>query len=79
MPCTPAKARKLLRDGRARVIKRCPFTIQLLWTREGHVQEVALGIDKGSRISMRPLGIWLDFRRCLAMKRLHYGKLVMGG
>ena len=51
MPCTPAKARKLLRDGRARVVKRCPFTIQLMWTCEGHVQEVVLGIDKGSHIT----------------------------
>ena len=47
-PCSPAKARKLLRDGRARVLERCPFTIQLLWTCEGHVQDVVLGIDKGS-------------------------------
>jgi hypothetical protein len=30
MPCTPAKARKLLKAGRARVIGRCPFTIQLV-------------------------------------------------
>jgi hypothetical protein len=48
MPCTPAKARKLLRAGRAKVVKRCPFTIQLGWQCEGHVQEVTLGIDKGS-------------------------------
>ena len=31
MPCTPAKARKLLRDGKARLKHRCPFTIQLAW------------------------------------------------
>ncbi len=51
MPCTPAKARKLLRDGRAKVVERCPFTIQLLWKCEGHVQEVILGIDKGSHVT----------------------------
>jgi 5-methylcytosine-specific restriction endonuclease McrA len=51
MPCTPAKARKLLRAGKARVAGRCPFTIQLQWQCEGNVQEVTLGIDKGSRIS----------------------------
>ncbi len=48
MPCHPAKARKLLRAGKARVIARCPFTIKLLWVCEEQVQEVALGLDKGS-------------------------------
>jgi hypothetical protein len=48
MPCTPAKARKLLRDSKAEVIGRCPFTIRLLWECEEQVQEVVLGIDKGS-------------------------------
>jgi hypothetical protein len=51
MPCTPAKARKLLRDGKAKVVERSPFTIQLLWDCEGHVQEVTLGIDKGSHVT----------------------------
>lgn len=49
MPCTPAKARKLLCAGKARVVKRSPFTIQLAWLCEGHVQEVRVGIDKGSQ------------------------------
>lgn len=48
MPCTPAKARKLLRAGRAKVAARSPFTIQLLWECEEHVQDVVIGIDKGS-------------------------------
>jgi len=51
MPCTPAKARKLLRAGRAKVMGHCPFTIQLGWQCEGHVQEVTLGIDKGSAVT----------------------------
>src|SRR6266852_3450517 len=51
MPCTPAKARKLLRVGKARVVERCPFTIQLEWQCEGNVQEVTVGIDKGSHIT----------------------------
>src|SRR5712692_8667144 len=51
MPCTPAKARKLLRAGKARVVERCPFTIQLEWQCEGNVQEVTVGIDKGSHIT----------------------------
>jgi hypothetical protein len=48
MPCTPAKARKLLSTRKASVAKRSPFTIQLNWLCEGHVQEVRTGIDKGS-------------------------------
>jgi 5-methylcytosine-specific restriction endonuclease McrA len=51
MPCKPSKARKLLRDGRARVERRSPFTIQLLWNCEEHVQEVVIGIDKGSHVT----------------------------
>ncbi len=51
MPCTPAKARKLLRAGKASMIKRSPFTIQLRWQCEGRVQEVRAGIDKGSHIT----------------------------
>lgn len=30
MPTTPSKARKLLKQGNAKVVKRTPFTIQLL-------------------------------------------------
>ncbi len=51
MPCKPAKARKLLRDGKAKVVNRCPFTIQLQWDCEENVQEVTVGIDKGSSVT----------------------------
>ena len=51
MPCTPAKARKLLRAGKARMVARSPFTIQLTWQCEGHVQEVLAGVDKGSSVT----------------------------
>ncbi len=51
MPCKPSKARKLLRERKARVIDRCPFTIRLLWDCEEHVQEVVVGIDKGSHVT----------------------------
>jgi len=51
MPCTPAKARKLLRAGKAKVITRSPFTIKLLWNCEEHVQAVTLGVDKGSHVT----------------------------
>lgn len=51
MPCKPSKARKVLRDGRAKVTCRSPFTLQLLWDCEEHVQEVIVGIDKGSHVT----------------------------
>lgn len=48
MPCKPSKARKLLRQGKAKIIKYSPFTIQLQWDCEENVQPITLGIDKGS-------------------------------
>ena len=49
MPCKEAKARKLLRDNKAKVIKRTPFTIQLLFVCENITQPITLGIDAGSK------------------------------
>lgn len=43
------KVRRMLRDGQARVVKRCPFTIQLTYQTTNHVQEVNLGVDAGSK------------------------------
>jgi hypothetical protein len=47
MPCKPQKARKLLKAGSAKVVKRSPFTIQLLLGSSGYIQPVTLGIDAG--------------------------------
>lgn len=49
MPCKPSKARKLLRDQKAKIVKYEPFTIQLLFECENQVQECILGIDAGSK------------------------------
>ena len=49
MPCKPRKARILLRDGKAKVIKKEPFTIQLLYGSTGYKQAVSLGVDSGQR------------------------------
>lgn len=35
MPCKPAKARNLLKNKKAKVINRKPFTIQLLYGQQG--------------------------------------------
>lgn len=49
MPCSPAKARHLLDAGKAKVKKRTPFTIQLVYGSSGYTQEVILGVDAGSK------------------------------
>ena len=49
MPCSPAKARRLLEADKAKVIKRTPFTIQLLYGSTGYKQPVILGVDAGSK------------------------------
>ena len=43
------KVRRLLRDKKAKVVRRCPFTIQLLYDTTTIVQEVTLGVDVGSK------------------------------
>lgn len=42
------KVRRMLKTGLAKVVKRCPFTIQLRYETTNVVQEVNLGIDSGS-------------------------------
>lgn len=49
MPCKPVKAKHLLKAGKAKVIKRNPFTIKLLWDCEENKQEVVAGMDTGSK------------------------------
>ena len=49
MPCKPRKARILLRDDKAKVVKKIPFTIQLLYGSSGYTQDVFLGVDTGSK------------------------------
>lgn len=44
------KVRHLLKDGKAKVVKRCPFTIQLLYESTNHTQDITLGVDAGSKI-----------------------------
>ena len=42
------KIRHLLKDGKAKVVKRCPFTIKLLYESTIHTQNLTLGVDTGS-------------------------------
>ena len=49
MPCKPRKARLLLKANKAKIIKRYPFTIQLLYGSTGYKQDISLGVDTGQR------------------------------
>ena len=49
MPCKPRKARVLLKEKKAKVVNRTPFTIQLLYGSSGYKQPVNLGVDTGSK------------------------------
>ena len=50
MPTTRhGKVKHLLREGKAKVVKRCPFTIQLLYNNTNYVQPINLGVDAGSK------------------------------
>lgn len=43
------KVRRLLKDGKAKVISKCPFIIQLLYETTYYTQDVILGVDAGSK------------------------------
>lgn len=49
MPTKASRARKMLRDGKAKVAKRTPFTIQMLVETKEYKQDITLGIDAGSK------------------------------
>jgi 5-methylcytosine-specific restriction endonuclease McrA len=48
-PCNPGKARKLLKDGKAAVLRLKPFTIILNYSTHSDVEPVAIKIDPGSK------------------------------
>lgn len=51
MPCHPARARELLRKGRAVVVRLHPFTIRIKNRIGGEVQTVSFKIDPGSKVT----------------------------
>ena len=42
------KIKHLLKSGKAKVVKRCPFTIKLLYENTTYTQNLTLGVDTGS-------------------------------
>lgn len=45
MPCSNVIARLLLKQGKAKVKKRQPFTIKLTYETTAYTQELTLGVD----------------------------------
>ena len=49
MPMTKCgRVRRFLKEGKAKVVKRCPFTIKLTYETTNYTQPISLGIDAGS-------------------------------
>jgi 5-methylcytosine-specific restriction endonuclease McrA len=48
MPCSNPTARLLLKQGKAKVKKREPFTIKLTYETTNYTQDLTLGVDTGS-------------------------------
>ena len=48
MPCSNVISRLLLKDGKAKVKKKCPFTIKLTYDTTNYIQDLYLGLDTGS-------------------------------
>ena len=42
------KVKHLLKSGKAKVVKRCPFTIKLLYSSTNYTQNQTIGVDTGS-------------------------------
>ena len=67
MPTTPGKARHLLKEGKAKVVQRTPFTIQLKYATGESKQDVTLGIDPGFS--------WIGFNAVTSKTSLISGEL----
>jgi hypothetical protein len=49
MPCKPSVARLLLKEGKAKVKSRMPFTIKLVKETTEFTQSITAGMDTGSK------------------------------
>lgn len=61
MPCHPARAKELLKKGKAAVFRRFPFTIILKDRSGGDTQPIAFKIDPGSKVT--GVALVADFKR----------------
>lgn len=78
-----AKVRVLLKQQKAKIVHRCPFTIQLLYDSTDYTQPVSLGIDAGC-ISGHPdatsngMVFYQKKVRC-HNRQIHKQKILKGG
>src|SRR5664279_10741 len=56
MPCTPATAMMLLRESKAAVLRRYPFTIIPKARTDGDLQPIELKADPGSKVTAAEFG-----------------------
>ena len=69
MPTNQSRARRLLRVGKATVIKRFPFTIQLKYVAGETTQRIRLGVDPGH--------VYIGFSTVSKKKELIAGTLIL--
>ena len=50
MPCSPRKARLLLANNKAKVVRKTPFIIKLVYGSTEYRQKVVAGLDTGSTV-----------------------------
>ena len=67
MPCSPRKARILLKEKKATVIRREPFTTKLINGSSYYTQDITLGVDTGSK--------YVGLSASSASKELYSGEL----
>ena len=73
MPCHPARARQMLKDGKAKVFRKHPFTIILTEREGGYKQDLQLKIDAGSRTTgMALVGHFKRGKRVVWASNLHH-------
>jgi 5-methylcytosine-specific restriction endonuclease McrA len=63
MPCHPARARELLKKGKAAILRRFPFTIILLERENGEVQAIQMKLDTGAKTT--GVALVAEFKRGL--------------
>ena len=75
MPCHPARARQLLKKGRAKIYRRAPFTIILQDRKEGGFQPLRLKYDPGAKTTgVALVGDFKRGKRCIfTMELTHRG------
>ncbi|MCB9643817.1 MAG: HNH endonuclease [Myxococcales bacterium] len=75
MPCSPAKARRLLRTGKAKVLRRTPFTLKLLKVEHDKVLQVHHKVFRSQGGTETPDNLVTLCRRC--HEDLHAGMFVL--